>query len=725
MYYTNSDGAAPRSRLVLSGNTLYGTASQGGAGFGAGTVFKLNTNGSGFTALHRFTNGADGCTPYGVVLSGGTLYGTTESGGAGSTGTIFKMNSDGSGFTQIHNFAASFWNSASGNMTNTDGAYPVAAMILAGDTLYGTASQGGATGGGAVFKLNTNGSGFTVLHNFTNFYDGASPTGELVLSGGTLYGTASSGGSGSGGTVFKVNTDGTGFSALHQFVAASYDPASGNSINSDGAAPAAGLTLSGSTLYGTASEGGSGGAGTIFCIGTNGTGFGDLCVFTTLVSGTNLDGANPQAGMILSGGTLYGTAYYGGSNGDGALFTLNLLTAPPPIQFAASPTNGIAPVTVAFAGPGTDSQGAPITNWNWSFGDGSSSALQNPVYAYLTGGVFAPSLVANNTNGAMIVGFGPEIAVTLPTVEFTANPAGGGMPLTVQFTCPDADSSGSAIRSWNWDFGDGSVGTGPNPMHTYTNAGDFSPSLAATNNHGVMVECAGPATISVEGTYSGLVWNGDFETGNLFAWSVGGMMSYSTVGSLPQFVHSGNYGAQLAGTFGFVASLSQSLATTPGANYLLSFWLNNPTATTANELLVSWDGNTVWGVTNLTAVGWTNVQIPVAASGASTALQFAFESGMYFGLDDVSVVLAARTPPRITGMTFCPTSSGVDLALTAIHGQRGGTYCVLMSTNLALPLGQWTPVAISCLKAGGGFTITATNAVDPKAEQRFYILRLQ
>ncbi|MGA2541331.1 MAG: choice-of-anchor tandem repeat GloVer-containing protein [Verrucomicrobiota bacterium] len=725
MYYTNSDGADPRSRLVLSGDILYGTAAQGGAGFGAGTVFKLNTDGSDFTALHRFTNGADGCHPNGVVLSGGTIYGTTQSGGAGGTGTIFTLNSDGSGFTQIHNFAASSWNSASGNMTNTDGAYPAAAMILAGDTLYGTTSQGGATGGGAVFKLNTNGSDFTVLHNFTNFFDGASPSGELLLSGGALYGTTFSGGNAGGGTVFKVNTDGSGFSTLHQFVVASYDPASGNSINSDGAAPAAGLTLSGATLYGTASEGGSGGGGTIFSISTNGAAFANLCSFTMLVSGTNLDGANPQAALVLSDGTLYGTAYNGGSNGDGALFTLNLLPAAPPVLFTATPTNGIAPVTVAFAGPGVDTQGSPLTNWNWSFGDGSSSAQQNPVHSYLTGGLFAPSLVANNQKGDMIVGFGPEIAVTLPTLEFTANPATGGTPLTVQFICPDLDSSGSVIVSWNWDFGDGSAGTGPNPLHTYTNPGDFSPNLVATNRFGVLVECAGPPAISIEGTCSGLVWNGDFETGDFFAWTSGGTMSYAGVNSAPQFVHSGNYGADLAGTFPFVSTLSQTLVTMPGAHYLLSFWLNNPFGNSPSQFLVSWDGHTVWGVTNFAAVGWTNVQVAVTAGATSTALQFTFEAPLYFGLDDVSVVLAAHPQPSIAGIAFSPTSSGVDLALNATSGQLGGTYFVLMSTNLALPVSQWTPMAVKCLDAGGNFTITATNAVDPSAPQRFYLLRLQ
>jgi uncharacterized repeat protein (TIGR03803 family) len=114
--------------------------------------------------------------------------------------------------------------------------------------------------------------------------------------------------------VFKVNTDGTGFTNLHSFT------------GSDGASPYAGLILSGNTLYGTARIGGSSGYGTVFAVNTDGTGFTNLYSFTA-TSGTlstNSDGADPQAGLILSGNTLYGTAYYGGSSGNGTVFSLSL-----------------------------------------------------------------------------------------------------------------------------------------------------------------------------------------------------------------------------------------------------------------------------------------------------------------------------------------------------------------------------------------------------------------
>ena len=718
-WYTNYDGATPQARMVLSGNTLYGAASSGGTN-SSGTLFRINTDGSGFATLFNFPDGVTGGgRPNGLALSGNLLYGTTANGGQGDSGTIFKVNTNGAGFTRLHDFSSSDYNPAAWDMTNADGAYPAAALVLSGTTLYGTAPENGSGGAGTVFSVGTDGSGFAVLHSFTNS-DGASPSAELLLAGDMLYGTTTEGGSGYGGTVFQIGTDGTRFGTLHNFPATISD-GHGNYTNSGGAAPYGALILSGGWLYGTTESGGNAGSGTIFAVSPDGSSFTNLYNFSAPdpVARTNFDGANPYAGLALSGSTLYATTCNGGSTGGGALFAWSLLAASAPVQFQASPTNGAAPWPVQFAGPAADSQGSLLTNWSWSFGDGSSSALQNPSHTYVTGGVFAPSLVANNQNGGMVVGFGPEIAVTAPTVQFTVNPTNGGAPLTVQFVCPGLDSTGSAIASWYWDFGDGSVGTGSSLSHVYANAGDYSPSLVATNLPGAVVQCAGPAAISIVGTSSGLVWNGDFETGDFLGWTRGGIMNDSFPSSSSQFAHSGNYGLELLGMYGYASTLSQTLTTTPGAAYLLSFWLNNPAGNQPNQFSVSWDGRTVWGVTNCDAIGWTNVQIAVAAGGSSTALQFTFEPSVVFGLDDVSVVLEACPPPGIVGINFL----GRNLAFSATNGQVGGSYCVLMSTNLALPLSQWTPLTTQCLDAGGNFTITVPNAFDSTAPQRFYQIR--
>jgi uncharacterized repeat protein (TIGR03803 family) len=299
------DGAYPEAGLLLSGNTLYGTAYSGAAG--QGTVFSLNTNGTSFKTLYAFAGGGDGSNPAGsLILSGNTLYGTSSAANSYTWGTVFSLSASGTNFTTLYAFT-----------NGSDGSYPEAGLVLSGSTLYGTAYAGGdANGDGTVFSLNTNGSGFKILYTFTNGSDGSYPEAGLVLSGGTLYGTASYGGyfvggsvySGSG-TVFSLNTSGTGFKTLHAFAG-----------GFDGDDPDGSLVLSGGTLYGTACQGGGGGVGTVFALNPS-----LPQTFTPLYAFTNgSDGANPQAGLILSGSTLYGTSAYGGStNGDGAVFCLN------------------------------------------------------------------------------------------------------------------------------------------------------------------------------------------------------------------------------------------------------------------------------------------------------------------------------------------------------------------------------------------------------------------
>jgi uncharacterized repeat protein (TIGR03803 family) len=316
-YPGGSDGNSPLAGLILSGNTLYGTA-YGGGGSDDGVVFAVNANGTGFVNVHTF-RGSDGRSPTaGLILSGNTLYGTASQGGSSYSGTVFAVNINGTDFTILHNFPTL----VTGN--NLDGASPNA-LILSGNTLYGTACGGGSSGYGTVFKVSTNGMGFTTLHSFTGS-DGSVPSAGLILSSNSLYGTTTEGGSSGKGTVFKINTDGTGFTTLYSFTLPFFDPSSYNYINSGGASPHSGLILSGNTLYGTAYEGGSSGKGTVFKINTDGTGFTTLYSFTPLyapVPGNNLDGAYPQAGLILYGNTLYGTASQGGSSGYGTVFKVS------------------------------------------------------------------------------------------------------------------------------------------------------------------------------------------------------------------------------------------------------------------------------------------------------------------------------------------------------------------------------------------------------------------
>jgi uncharacterized repeat protein (TIGR03803 family) len=113
---------------------------------------------------------------------------------------VFAVNTNGTGFTNLHSFT-----STSGpSYTNSDGANPIATLISSGNTLFGTTWQGGGSGIGTIFSINTDGTGFTTLHSFTGG-DGARPVGGLILSSNTLYGTAYQGGSSGNGTVFSLS----------------------------------------------------------------------------------------------------------------------------------------------------------------------------------------------------------------------------------------------------------------------------------------------------------------------------------------------------------------------------------------------------------------------------------------------------------------------------------------------------------------------------------------
>src|SRR5439155_13460845 len=114
-------------------------------------------DGNIYQVLHDFAAGNDGAYPVGPLLqgSGGVLYGTTANGGAFVLGTVFRLNSDGSGFAVLKSFSG------------PDGSEPEASLAWGMDgAIYGTTRYGGANGRGTVFKLNPNGLDFAVLHSF-------------------------------------------------------------------------------------------------------------------------------------------------------------------------------------------------------------------------------------------------------------------------------------------------------------------------------------------------------------------------------------------------------------------------------------------------------------------------------------------------------------------------------------------------------------------------------
>lgn len=322
-------GANPPGSPVLSGAFLYGTAPYGGSA-NFGTLFRMNTDGTGYTNLFHFRGtSADGSEPEGSpLLSGAVLYGLTPLGGplatngftlstdpetsavttnwiTGIHGTLFKLDTVSGVYTSLHNFTGIDLNGDS-----DDGSRPQGDLILDGSVLYGTAPLGGTADAGTVYRLNTDGSGYTVLRSFAGgVTGGAKPCGSLTVSDGVLYGQTTFGGSNNYGTVYRMNTDGTGYAVLYSFRGAPWD----------GSHPQGSLLLSGGTLYGLTPFGGTNGFGTLFRLSTNGTGYGVLCHFT----GTVTNGAHPYGSPAFDNGMLYGMTAYGGSSNAGTLFRVS------------------------------------------------------------------------------------------------------------------------------------------------------------------------------------------------------------------------------------------------------------------------------------------------------------------------------------------------------------------------------------------------------------------
>jgi len=274
--FTTSTGYKPYSTVIVDGSTLYGMTYYG-TGAGVGSMYSLPTVGGSFTNLHTFLGGTnDGSRPLGgaLLLNNGVLYGATVHGGTGSAigtsndGVVFSVNPDGSGYTNLVNFTGG----------TTNGANPYGALTLVGSTLYGTTRIGGTSNLGALFSVNTDGTGYSVLFNFTGgATNGANPNGALTSVGPFLVGTTKAGGTSNLGTLFKIGLDGSGFSILHTFT------------GGDGANPVGDLAYTNNMLFGWTTSGGANNNGTVFSMAVGGYAFGGLGM-TNVLSGNIANG---------------------------------------------------------------------------------------------------------------------------------------------------------------------------------------------------------------------------------------------------------------------------------------------------------------------------------------------------------------------------------------------------------------------------------------------------
>jgi len=300
------------------------------------------------------------------------------------------------------------------------------------------------------------------------------------------------------------------------------------------------------------------------------------------------------------------------------------------------------------------------------------------------------------------------LAIT-PATGFTASGVVGG-PFTV--TAQNFTLSNLSSASLNWGIantsvwlnvsstggtlaggGQATVAAGLNAAASNLVAGAYAATVFFTNQTSGSVQSRQFALTASQS----LVQNGDFETGNFTGWTQSGNTAYTSVTSgNSTYVHAGTYGAKL-GPSGSLGYLSQTLPTSPGQAYLLSFWLSNPVGGSTEQFQVNWNGVTVTNITNPGTFGWTKFNFIVTATGTGTVLQFGFRNDPdYFGLDDISVV-----PGFAPVITMQPTNLTILSGGTAVFSATATG-----STNLVY---QWRKNGTNLANGAGIAGATTTN----------------
>lgn len=511
-----SEGREPAGGLVRASNgVLYGATFSGGA-YDGGTIFSVNTDGSEFTVLRELGDSpADARGPRCFLIEGsdGMLYGTTRYGGTKDAGTLFRITKFSFGYEVLKSFVPA-----------TEGQAPLAGVIEGRDgRLYGTLGERGASDGGAVYAVNPDGTGFTILHSFVPSSEGAGVlAGVCQTSDGMLYVVASSDGANQKGTVARLKEDGSEFTIVQDFGASPGSPGTGitalvegsdgelyyttalggafdhgtvtrmqkdgsglqilRSFSESGSAaitPREGVVLgTDGFLYGTTSQGGANNRGTVYRIRADGSGYGVLRV----LGQTPGDAASPVGGVIqASDGVLYGTATAGGTHGQGALFRV----APDAggyaliYSFRGMPSDGALPSTKLLEAKDGFLYGT--TAYGGASNDGTVFRIRKDGtgYTMLRSFAGAPS-DASNPNG--------DLLQTSEGLIYGVAYVGGSADLGAVFRLSPDGSGYSIVRSFT-----GASQTPANPWNGLTEGSDgrlYGTSLATGGNGGSVFSLA-------------------------------------------------------------------------------------------------------------------------------------------------------------------------------------------------------------------------------------------
>ncbi|HEV7927609.1 MAG TPA: hypothetical protein VGR14_19815, partial [Verrucomicrobiae bacterium] len=331
--------------------------------------------------------------------------------------------------------------------------------------------------------------------------------------------------------------------------------------------------------------------------------------------------------------------------------------------------------------------------------------------------------IGTNLMQALLAPPSESLAIT-PPLGFTASGPGGG-PFTVASQTYTLANIGTTAVNW-------SLINTSSWLNVSSTSGTLTPGRGTST---VTVSLNSAASNFLIGNYSAnvsfvnltdgttqnrqfdlYVGNGGFETGDFTDWTLVGQTDLvfalaaddvdvagtNALDGVPDvaFVHSGLYGAYL-GQYPTDGSLSQTVATSPGQHYLVSFWLTSVAyqgSTTPNDFSAKWDGSALFTQTNLDAFGWTNLQFVVSATSASSTLEFDFnEVPGAFGLDDVRV----ETVPAPVAQSASISGGMITFTLGSVANV---SYQIQSTTDLGNP--TWTDVGPPVIASGDQLSVS-------------------
>jgi RHS repeat-associated protein len=265
-----------------------------------------------------------------------------------------------------------------------------------------------------------------------------------------------------------------------------------------------------------------------------------------------------------------------------------LLKSAAPVAKPGGPYSGNVGQTIAFNGTGsTAPSGQTITNYAWSFGDGSTGTGATPSHSYSSAGSFTVSLTVTDTSGATNAAT-TTATIAAPPIAKPGGPYSGNVGQTIPFNGAGSTApSGQTITSYAWNFGDNSTGSGATPSHSYVTAGSFTVSLTVTDTSGAANTATTTASIvalpspNPGGPYTGnvgqtITFNGAGSTSpsgdplTTYAWNFGDNSIGTGVSPTHSYAVGGTFTVSLSVTDATggtnTASTTAMVAALPGAN---------------------------------------------------------------------------------------------------------------------------------------------------------------